>query len=288
MAQVPHIFNRQGIAQKRARAAADFAAHDFLIRNTAQMLLDRLNDILRPFENILVIGSHCGLMREMLTDMGQDRDSVTVIDLAENYGADILADEEALPFAAQQFDCVISHLSLPFVNDVPGVLAQVNYSLKPDGLFLATTLGVNTLVNVQAAMMQADIDLYQGAHARVGPFIDIADAAALMQRAGFALPVIEQDSIRVLYRDFNKLMHDLRGMAWSSPQAGRGRVKGSKRYFDAVDRILKTPKEQSFEVGFDVLTLTGWAPSENQQRPLAPGSAEHRLAEALESVEHPL
>ncbi len=279
---VPEIFDRKSLRLKRRRAAKGFRDHDFLIAETAKRLLDRLKDINRSFQSILVIGAHCGLMKSALSDMGFD--NVITMDLAAEMRPDVIADEEFLPFAKDSFDCVISHMMLPFVNDVPGVMAQIQYCLKPDGLFLATTLGVETLQNLSEVMMRAELELYNGASSRIGPFVDIVDAAALMQRTGFALPVIDQDIINVSYTSLNKLMHDLRGMGWSSPHKQKPPTVG-RVYFEAVEKLIKS---KDIDVVFDVLYLTGWAPDASQQKPLRPGQSEHRLADALETKEHKL
>lgn len=279
---VPQIFDRTGLRVKRARAAAVLQDHDFLLRETAERLIDRLSDIRKDFKNILVIGAYGGLLKSLLAD--KDMVNVVAIDLSAEMQPDVIADEELLPFAKDTFDCVISHMMLPFVNDVPGVLAQLQYSMKPDGLFLATTLGVNSLKNLAEAMMQVELELYNGASSRVGPFVDIVDAAALMQRTGFALPVVDQDMIHVSYSSLEKLMHDLRGMGWSSPHVQKP-PQVSREYFNRVEKVLKN---NGMDIVFDVLYLTGWAPDSSQQKPLRPGSASQRLADALETDEHSL
>lgn len=277
---VPQIFDRIGLRQRRGRAAPNLADHDFLIAETADRLLDRLKDINKEFKNILVIGAYDGLLKNKLKSMGFN--DVVTIDINAAMGADIVADEEFLPFAKDSFDCVISHMMLPFVNDVPGVLAQIQYSLKPDGLFLGTTLGVNTLRNFSEAMMRVELELYNGASNRIGPFVDIVDAAALMQRTGFALPVVDQDMIDVTYGSALRLMHDLRGMGWSAPHAEKPKTV-SKTFFDELEKSFKP---NGMDVVFDVLYLTGWGPDSSQQKPLRPGSAVNRLADALDTDEY--
>lgn len=277
---VPQIFDRIGLRQRRGRAAPNLADHDFLVAETADRLLDRLKDINKEFKNILVIGAYDGLLKNKLKSMGFN--DVVTIDINAAMGADIVADEEFLPFAKDSFDCVISHMMLPFVNDVPGVLAQIQYCLKPDGLFLGTTLGVNTLRNFSEAMMRVELELYNGASNRIGPFVDIVDAAALMQRTGFALPVVDQDMIDVTYGSALRLMHDLRGMGWSAPYAEKPKTV-SKTFFDELEKSFKP---NGMDVVFDVLYLTGWAPDSSQQKPLRPGAATNRLADALDTDEH--
>ena len=146
-------------------------------------------------------------------------------------GPAIVADEEALPFAEGRFDLAVSNLSLHWVNDLPGALLQVRRCLKPDGLFLAATLGGDTLIELRECLMAAEIELRDGASPRVSPFLEIRDAGALMQRAGFALPVIDTDTITVTYENALKLLADLRGMGETSAAVVRPREFTRKDLF---------------------------------------------------------
>lgn len=292
MNSVPQIFDRRKIAHRQQRAHHTFSDYDFLYREVALRLLDRLNDFSRRFEKILVVGAGHGLVKDFLcNDFGYNPENITVIDMIDAPLVDVIADEEVLPFGAETFDCVISCLSLPFVNDVPGVMAQINYALKKDGVFLAASLGTLTLHELRESLMKADIEIYGGAGNRVAPFLDIVDATALMQRVKFALPVVDQDLITVSYPDIYRLMQDLKGMGVSDPLYGRQNVKATKRFFDRAANIYAADHADEggrIKASFEILYLTGWRPDASQQQPLKPGSAQNRLAEALNVGENAL
>ena len=273
MTSVPQIFDRKKLALRRARAAENFSRHDFLIDLTAERLVDRMLDFSHHFSSVLIIGGQNGLIKKHLKNLKKAPEFIVEMDLHSS-GADILADEEMLPIRPQSFDCIIAHFALPFVNDVPGVLMQLRLSLKPDGILLASTLGTQTLENLRDILMTAELETYGGVSHRVGPFVDMQDMAAVMQRSGFALPVIDQDIITVEYSARRKLLDDLRGMGWSSCLTQQGR---------AFNRALleKIELDQPIEARFETLYLTARAPSEAQQKPLPRGSGQTSLADHL-------
>jgi SAM-dependent methyltransferase len=191
----------------------------------------------------------------------------------------VVADEEALPFRAAVFDLVVSALSLQFVNDLPGALVQVRRVLKPDGLFVAALAGGATLTELRQSFAAAESEIEGGISPRVAPFADVRDLGALLQRAGFALPVTDVDRITARYDSAFALMHDLRRMGASNALIDRRRVPlrramliYAERFADADGRLRAT---------FDIVWLAGWAPHPSQQQPLRPGSAQTRLADAL-------
>jgi SAM-dependent methyltransferase len=196
----------------------------------------------------------------------------------------LVADEEALPFAAESFDLIISNLSLHWVNDLPGCLLQIRHALKEDGLFLASMFGGESLKELRQCLQDAELQEEGGASPRVSPFADLRDAGALLQRAGFALPVVDVDTLTVTYPNPIKLLTDLRGMGETNAVAARRKTftrRGTllkalalyeQRHADANGRIPAT---------FQILTLTAWRPHESQQKPLAPGSGRTPLADAL-------
>ena len=203
--------------------------------------------------------------------------------LAGRSGLRVQLDEEALPFAPESLDLVVSVLSLHWVNDLPGALIQIRRALKPDGLFVASILGGQTLTELRQALLTAEVELTGGAGPRIAPFADALDAAGLLQRAGFALPVADIDHVTVRYAHPIKLMADLRAMGETNALAERARRPLSRavlaraceiyaeRFADPDGRVRAT---------FDIITLTGWAPHPDQQQPLKPGSAKMRLADA--------
>jgi SAM-dependent methyltransferase len=202
----------------------------------------------------------------------------------------LAADEEALPFAPHSFDLVMSVLSLHWVNDLPGALIQIRQALEPDGLFLGALLGGETLAELRVALMEAELAEEAGAGPRVSPFAEVRDAGALLQRAGFALPVADVDTIPVTYPDALALMRDLRGMGESNAMVERRRTPTRRATLARAAAIYAEKYGQAdgrVPATFQVITLTAWAPHPCQPKALAPGSARSRLADALDAEERP-
>jgi SAM-dependent methyltransferase len=197
-------------------------------------------------------------------------------------------DEEMLPFGENAFDLVTSVLSLHWVNDLPGALLQIRRALRPDGLFLAAMLGGETLRELRHALIEAEAAVEGGASPRVSPFAGVQDVAGLLQRAGFALPVADSDTINATWADPIALMRDLRGMGETNAVAARRKEFARRRtLFTAGARYRSefTDRDGRISATFQVIYLTGWAPDASQQQPLRPGSAAARLAEALGTEE---
>jgi SAM-dependent methyltransferase len=194
----------------------------------------------------------------------------------------IAADEEALPFAPGSFDLIVSNLSLHWVNDLPGALIQIRQALAPDGLFLATLWAWGTLAPVREAFLAAEATHAGGASPRVSPFADLRDCAGLLQRAGFALPVADSETLTVEYASPFGLFADLRALGETNAVAERSRRPLPRAVLSAVAADLGgRMRDGHLAVPFVIATLTGWAPHESQPKPLAPGSATGRLATAL-------
>tara|TARA_R110002072_G_scaffold131388_1_gene270909 strand:- start:9125 stop:10054 length:930 start_codon:yes stop_codon:yes gene_type:complete len=297
MSETLQVFDRQALRRQRDRAAVNWPSHDFLVQEVADRLLDRLQDLNRTFARVLDLGCHGGELASRLLGR-QGIEQVVQCDLspafarraAGNGQPSLAASEEALPFAPQSFDLVISNLSLHWVNDLPGSLLQVHHCLKPDGLFLGALLGGESLFELRVALMEGEIAATGGLSPRLSPLADVRDAGGLLQRAGFALPVVDRDHIAVTYPDPFNLMRELRGMGQSN--ALRDRL----RHFTPRTTLLRAAEiyQQRFAqqdgrlpLTFQVLFMTGWAPHDSQQKPLRPGSAVARLAEALEAEEKP-
>lgn len=287
---VPIVFDRKQVRRQRDRAAAGMAAHDFLWSEIAERLCDRLLDTTRRFPVALDFGCHAGQVGAVLAGRGGVA-TLVQCDLspamaAAAGGLCLAADDEALPFAAESFDLVMSNLSLHWVNDLPGTLAQVRHILKPDGLFLATMLGGETLRELRQAFLEAELEAEGGAGPHVSPFADVRDMGALLQRAGFALPVVDVDSITVTYGEPLRLLADLRGMGEGNAAAGRR--KGFMRRATLL-RALSLYRERfagpdgRVPATFQVLALTAWRPHESQQKPLPRGSGRVSLAKVLKS-----
>jgi SAM-dependent methyltransferase len=289
------VFDRRLLSRRRERAALSIGAHDFLFREAADRLADRLDDVRRTFPLALDLGSRGGEIAATLGPRGgikhlvQSDLSPAMARLAAGRGASALvADEEFLPFAAGSFDLILSCLNLHWVNDLPGALLQICRALKPDGLFLAVLFGLGTLNELGDSLLMAEMETRGGVSPRISPFADARDGAGLLLRAGFRLPVADVETLTVTYPDALALMRDLRGMGETNASLSRSdRFVGrdmfaraaalyAERHADAEGRIPAT---------FRLLFLTGWAPHESQQTPLRPGSAESRLATALDAVE---
>jgi len=289
MSDPVEVFDRRAVRQHRDRAAALLDHHDFLLREAAERLADRLLDVSRRFPVALDLGCHRGEIAETLAGRG-GVETLVQCDLSERMvrragGLSVVGDEEWLPFAPASFDLVISALSLHWVNDLPGALAQIRRVLKPDGLFLAAILGGETLKELRRAWLEAELAEEGGAGPRVSPFVDLRDAGALLQRAGFALPVVDGDTIAVTYGDPMRLMADLRGMGESNAVAQRRKTftrRATLLRALSLYQDLHANGDGRLPATFQLITLTGWAPHPSQQQPLRPGSGQFDFAEGLD------
>ena len=284
------VFDRALVRRRRDRAVPTFAEHAFLFEEVADRLADRLEDVVRPFPTTLDLGSHDGAMGRILRGRkGIER--LVACDLSPGFARQagplaVAADEEFLPFAPETFDLVVSNLSLHWVNDLPGALVQVRQSLKPDGFFCAAMLGGETLLELRRCLFEAEMEIAGGVSPRVSPFAEIRDIGGLMQRAGFALPVVDSDVLTVTYSDAFKLMRDLRGMGETNAVLARRKVPATRTLlFEAARRYAEQYAEPDGRIHatFQVLYLAGWSPHESQQQPLKPGCGQIPLGEALKS-----
>lgn len=287
------VFNRQQVRLHRDRAAANFGQHDFLFREVGARLADRLLDVERRFPLTLDLGCHVGGMATQVAGSGVE--TLVQCDLSpamvRQAGAKALAaDEELLPFADQKFDLIVSNLSLHWVNDLPGTLIQIRRALKDDGLFLAAFLGAGTLVELRECLTAAEIEVRGGAGPRLSPLPTLSDGAALLQRAGFALPVADSDTLTVTYTDTLKLMTDLRAMGESNSVISKCKTFTGRTVFQRTAALYRERFERpdgTLPATFQIIYLHGWAPHESQPNALAPGSATMRLAQALDAEEQP-
>jgi SAM-dependent methyltransferase len=283
------LFDRPAWRWHRERAARSGIA-DFLHVEIAERLIDRLADVGREFRAALDFGAHAGtLTRALRQRPGIDR--VVAADPAIGFlqscgGCRVVADPELAPFGDGSFDLVVSALALHWVGDLPGALVQLRRVLCGDGLFLAAMLGGATLAELRAALIEAESIEEGGASPRVSPMVDLGEAAALLQRAGFAMPVADADTITVSYPDILALMRDLRGMGETNAVAERQRSLARRGLLARAAARYPQQSDGRIEAGFQVIFLTGWAPHASQPKPLRPGSATTRLADALDSREH--
>lgn len=278
MSAGPTIFDRNllRLRQRRARALGPAT---FLIDRVAAELGERLAVVLRRFERAADLGTPTDALRRVLLASGK----VGAV-------ADVIADEEALPFANDSLDLVVSALALQFVNDLPGTLIQIRRALKPDGLLLAALIGGDSLVELREVFAQAESEMEGGVSPRVAPFADLRELGALLQRAGFALPVVDSDRLTVRYKTALDLMRDLRRMGATNVLTERRRAPLKRRTLFRMAEIYAerfSDADGRLRATFEIAWLSGWAPHESQQKPLKPGSASARLADALGTREIP-
>ena len=279
----PVIFNRHHVRQHKQRAQAHFSEYDFLLREAADRLADRLEDMTRHFPLALGLGGH-----NRIGDIIGSRGGIeTLVQTGWVAGGDVqvICDEEFLPFAGNHFDLAFSPLALHWVNDLPGVLIQLRHVLKPDGLLLATVFGGQTLQELRHVLTDAALEMSGGVSPSVSPFMDVRDAGALLQRAGFSLPVIDSEILTVTYDNLFMLMHDLRGMGETNALLHkrasfsrrdvfmRAAELYSQRYGNSEGRITAT---------FELVTMTAWTPHNSQQQPAKRGSGTVSLRDMLQ------
>lgn len=289
------VFDRPLVRRRRDRAIPGYAEFAFLEETVAGRVAERLEDIRRRFPLAVELGARSGALGRLLRASGKV-DTLIQTDLSPIWaqarsadGPAAAVDEEALPFADGSLDAVFGALSLHWVNDLPGALSQIRRALKPDGLLLAAMLGGDTLVELRDALYEAETEVTGGVSPRVSPFADLRDAAGLLQRAGFALPVADADTIPVTYQTAFHLMRDLKGMGESNAVLERRRQPSPRALFARAAEIYAArfaAPDGRVPARFQVLYLTAWAPSADQPKPLRPGSATARLAGALGQAEH--
>jgi SAM-dependent methyltransferase len=275
----PLVFDRPLLRRRLARARREGFA-DFLVDRAAEDLADRLDTVLRAFPLALDIGTPTPAAAARL---GGRAGAVVRLAALPEAGA-VVGDEERLPFAGERFDLAVSLLALQAVNDLPGALVQIRRALKPDGLFLGAFAGGGTLAELRESLLAAETELYGGASPRVAPFTDVRDAGALLQRAGFALPVADVEPLTVRYSTMFELMRDLRAMGASNALAARSRRPASRRLFVRAAEIYAerfSDRDGRVRATFATVWMSGWAPHASQQKPLKPGSAEISLTKVL-------
>ncbi len=275
----PVLFDRALLRARQSRASGAGPA-TFLLDRVAEDMAERLHAVLREFNNAADVGTPSDQVRHALRERV---DRLARIDLPD-------LESVPLPVQPESFDLAVSALALQFVNDLPGVLAQIRRALKPDGLLLAAMIGGETLTELRQSFAAAEAECEGGVSPRVAPFVDLRGVGSLLQRAGFALPVTDVDRVAVRYDSAFALMQDLRRMGATNSLVERRRTPTrratllrmaqiyAERFSDPDGRIRAT---------FDVIWLSGWAPHESQQKPLRPGSAKASLAEAIKGKTEP-
>ncbi|WP_407157050.1 methyltransferase domain-containing protein [Bradyrhizobium sp. STM 3557] len=271
----PVLFDRALLAQRQRRAAR--VPETFLLDRVIDDMTDRIAAVKRDFADVADLWTPSGALEAVLATHFR---TFTRLTAPQN------GDEE-LAVTPQSLDLALSVLAFQFVNDLPGLLAQIRRSLRPDGFLLAAMIGGDTLTELRQSFAAAEAECEAGVSPRVAPFADLRDVGGLLQRAGFALPVTDVDRVVVRYADVFGLMQDLRRMGATNVLVERRRAPTRRatmlrmaeiygeRFADQDGRIRAT---------FDIIWLSGWAPHESQQKPLRPGSAKASLEEAVRAA----
>ena len=289
MPGAPLIFDRKLLRARQARARK-LGPVTFLTEQVAEDLAERLHAVVRTFPIAMDLGSPGGAVQRALAREAAIGRLISVKARAGEMGCTVVADEEMLPFADASIDLAVSVLALHTVNDLPGTLVQVRRALKPDGLFLAALLGGDTLTELRQSFALAEAELEGGVSPHVAPFADVRELGALLQRAGFALPVADVDRVTVRYSSVFSLMHDLRGMGATNVLIERKRQPLRRATLLRMAQLYAenfADPDDKLRATFDIVWLSGWVPHPSQQQPLRPGSARTRLADALGVTELP-
>jgi SAM-dependent methyltransferase len=269
----PVLFDR-ALLGARLRRAFKLGPATFLLERAIEDMAERLRAVLRDFKDAAEVGTPG---EELASRLAGRVEHLARIALPER-------ESEPLSLPAQSLDLVVSALAFQFVNDLPGVLAQIRRALRPDGLLMAAMAGGETLTELRQSFAAAEAELEAGISPRVAPFADLRDVGALLQRAGFALPVTDVDRVVVRYDNAFALMHDLRRMGATNILAERRRSPSRRatllRMADIYGERFADP-DGRIRATFDIIWLSGWAPHESQPKPLKPGSAKRSLAEAV-------
>lgn len=279
------------VRRKRALAAAVPGA-DFLMLRAAEDLAERLGAVERRFARAATVFCGHPAPAQALRATGKVDAVVRIEADAGLLGGEngIVAPPERVPLEPASIDLAVSLLSLHEANDVPGVLAQLRRCLKPDGLLLAAFPGAGTLAELKECMLAADVELSGGASPRIMPFADVREAGALLQRAGFALPVADVETLTVRYDTLFGLVADLRAMGATSALVDRSRRPATRRLFARAAEIYAerfSDPDGRIRATFSIIWLSGWAPDASQQKALKPGSARQSLAQALRDAGGP-
>jgi len=288
------LFDRSLLRRRRARFAHEISAREFLIAHVAREIAERVEIMLREFPRALDLGAYHGLLGRTvgaLPSVGEMIYAESVFDYAALCPRPALVcDEDLLPFKDASFNLVVSGLALHRVNDLPGSLVQIRRALAPDGLFMAAALGAHALTELREALLEAEGEIDGGASPRVSPFGDVREYGALLQRVGFALPVADAEELTVVYASPRELMREVRALGGGNVLLARSKAPLNRRTLERAEEIYRerhgTP-DGKIKATFQFVFMSGWAPDPSQQKPLKPGSAQTRLADALHTHERP-
>jgi SAM-dependent methyltransferase len=276
------VFEPLAVRRHRDRAARTLPLVSAVLDDLAARLLDRLDDTTHRFHQALDLGGRASVAAALrargMHVVSLDPSAALA---AQSGGAPVCGEAEALPFAPGSFDLIVASCALHWVNDLPGALIQLRMALRPDGLFLASLPVLGTLDALRAALMETEAALTGGASPRVSPFPDLRDCAALLQRAGFALPVADAEDITLSYANPLALLRDLRHAGETNAVALRDKRVPPRGLFPAALGALPADAGR-VDATLRLAFLTGWAPADTQPKPLRPGSATISLTQALE------
>ncbi|MBK5197823.1 MAG: methyltransferase domain-containing protein [Methyloceanibacter sp.] len=286
------LFDRKLLRARRARFAHEIESHQFLLEHVGREIAERVAIMLRPFPLALDLGAYRGLLGRKVAELPSVGEMIYA-ESAEALAAlcprpALVCDEDLLPFKDGSLNLVVSGLALHRVNDLPGALIQIRRALAPDGLFMAALLGARSLIELRQTLIEAEAETEGGASPRVAPFADVRDYGALLQRAGFALPVADADVLTVIYASPRDLMREVRALGGGNVLLARSKAPLPRRTLERAEAIYRerhaTP-DGRVRATFEFVFLSGWAPDPSQQKPLKPGSAAQRLADALRTTE---
>lgn len=290
------IFDKARLRQLKDHAAPKIEDYNFLIKNTAKSIIDRLSVITLDFDTIAIYGARLDAEDIENIIKATKAKQICLLDLSDkllhrnwpDHVHLIQSDAEWLPFGNQSLDALICTFEHHNLNDLPGALIQARRALKPDGLFISAMPGGDTLYELREAMTKAELELYGGLSPHIFPFADKQQYGGLMQRAGFALPVVDSEYITVSYTSIYKLFQDLKGMGEGNSLNARIGKSLNRQFFDRCEAIYRAdnnfPANDRFDVTFEIIHMIGWSPDQSkQQQPLKPGSAEYKLSDILSS-----
>lgn len=277
----------QAIRRRRARSIADEGAL-YLARRAEEELEDRLASVSRRFDDAVTLFAGRPQPAAIVEASGKAAKVSRIEDerIFSANDADRLARPDPLPLAPASVDLAVSLNLLDAVDDLPGALIQIRRSLRPDGLFLGCMAGAGTLAELRESLLAAESALSGGAAPRVHPFADVRDVGALLQRAGFALPVVDLDTVTVRYRSLASLVADLRAMGATSILQARSRKPAPRELFALTEAIYAerfSDADGKLRATFTTIWMSGWAPADNQPQPARRGSATVSLADALKT-----
>lgn len=281
------IFDTQLLIERRRRALVTLTTGaDFLLERAAEDLRERLDAVERRFERAAVLFSVTPAARNAVVASGKAAEVIRVEADPAFLGSEpgIVAAPETLPLEPESIDLAVSLLAFQEMNDIPGMLIQIRRALKPDGLFLGAFAGSGTLAELRESLLAAETEIRGGASPRVIPFTDVRDAGALLQRAGFALPVADIETVTVRYDSAFGLIADLRAMGAANALVARSRRPATRALFARAAEIYAerfSDPDGRVRATFSFVWMSGWAPHSSQQKPLRPGSAQMSLKDAL-------